>query len=73
VIHELTFAFCSSPELLNMETIVEAAKIIDYDQSNSHLTEEVIVNLYCRIGTCIRHHPEDLPMYLDAWRQWTAI
>jgi hypothetical protein len=51
-----------------METIVEAAKIIDYDQSISHLKEEVIVNLYCRIGTCIRHHPEDLPLYLGAWK-----
>jgi len=68
VIHELTFAFCSSPELLNMETIVEAAKIIDYGQSSSYLKEEVIVNLYCRIGTCIRHHPADLPIYLDAWK-----
>lgn len=73
VIHELTFAFCSSPEFLNMETIDEAAKIIGCNQSISHLREEVIVNLYCRIGTCIKHHPTDLPIYLDAWKEWTSI
>ncbi|MBP0725236.1 hypothetical protein J5Y03_08545 [Bacillus sp. RG28] len=70
VIHELSFAFCSSPELLNMETIVEAAKILDCAQS---LKEEVIVNLYCRIGTCIKHHPADLPMYLEAWKEWKSV
>ena len=68
VIHELTFAFCSSSELLNMETISEAAKVLGYNQSTSSLREEVIVNLYCRIGTCIRHHPADLPTYLEAWK-----
>jgi hypothetical protein len=71
VIHELTFAFCSSPESLNMVTIIEAAKVLGCAHSTSHLREEVIVNLYCRIGTCIKHHPADLPIYLDAWKEWT--
>lgn len=33
----------------------------------SGTTEEVIIQLYCRIGICLKHHPHDLADYLKAW------
>ena len=36
----------------------------------SRLIEEVIIQLYCRIGICLRHHPHNLADYLKAWNYW---
>lgn len=34
------------------------------------LYEEIVIGLYLRIDTCLRHHPKDLEDYLAAWRYW---
>lgn len=36
----------------------------------SRLIEEVIFQLYCRIGICVKLHPHDVADYLKAWDYW---
>lgn len=67
-IYDLIYAFCSSPDDLSKETIETAANYLLEETSN--LYEEVLIGLYLRIATCIKHHPQDLDEYLIAWDYW---
>ncbi|WP_158606692.1 phosphotransferase [Paenibacillus ginsengarvi] len=75
--YDFLFAFCSSPDDLTMETLLEGASSLD--SSALHQTdrrtriEEVLVLLYCRIGTCLKHHSLDLPDYIRAWAYWRKL
>ena len=71
MIYDFVYAFCSSPDDLNAETLFAA-----YDQlhrksvDKPRLIQETAVQLYCRIGLSKKHHPGDLPEYLRAWEAW---
>ncbi|MEH7443880.1 phosphotransferase [Bacillus sp. JJ1122] len=67
-LYDLIYAFCSSPDDLNIETIEAAANTLLEDTKN--LYEDVVIGLYLRIATCIKHHPEDFDDYLNAWVFW---
>lgn len=73
-LYDLIYAFCSSPDDLTLETLQEAAASLSPSNAEpldpSLLIRETIVQLYCRIATCLRHHADDLPAYLDAWALW---
>ncbi|HYK71791.1 MAG TPA: phosphotransferase [Pseudoneobacillus sp.] len=71
-VYDLIYAFCSSPDDLTMETIYEAAKYVTVE-SVKRLNEQVLIGLYLRIASCIKHHPDDLPEYLKAWDYWKDI
>jgi hypothetical protein len=70
-LYDLIYAFCSSPDSLDIETIQNAIHLLDskfvYQRD---LNEEVLIGLYFRIATCIRHHPNDLIEYLKWWDYW---
>lgn len=74
ILYDFTYAFCSSPDDLNVETLLGA-----YNELNIRTVEpgEVILEtafqLYCRIAICLMHHPQDLPAYLEAWPLWAAM
>jgi hypothetical protein len=74
-LYDLIYAFCSSPDDLTKETINSAAShlIIKGNKSEQLLYEEVLIGLYLRLATCIRHHPNDLEDYLKAWNYWKNI
>jgi len=67
-LYDLIYAFCSSPDDLKIETIETAANALLEDTKN--LYEDVMIGLYLRIATCIKHHPSDLDEYLNAWEYW---
>ncbi|AIK37545.1 aminoglycoside/hydroxyurea antibiotic resistance kinase family protein [Bacillus pseudomycoides] len=71
-IYDLIYAFCSTPEDLTKETIdyVVEQCVFHKNTKGKVLYEEVLIGLYLRLETCIRHHPEDLEAYLIAWRYW---
>ncbi|MBP1994450.1 hypothetical protein [Paenibacillus eucommiae] len=74
VSYDLMYAFCSSPDDLNMETLLAAFDLLKHEPiERSRLIEEAIIQLYCRIGTCLQHHPEDLAAYLKAWDYWKSL
>ncbi|MBW7456387.1 phosphotransferase [Paenibacillus sepulcri] len=74
VIYDFIYAFCSSPDDLNLETLLPAFELLNHRQiERSGLIEEVIIQLYCRIGVCLKHHPHDLKEYLKAWDYWKAL
>ncbi|GIO99614.1 aminoglycoside phosphotransferase [Paenibacillus lautus] len=74
LLYDFTYAFCSSPEDLNLETLLEAFNLLNHEPlERSRLIEEVIFQLYCRIGICIQLHPHDLEKYLKAWEYWKAL
>ncbi|WP_145019093.1 phosphotransferase [Paenibacillus sp. Y412MC10] len=74
LLYDFTYAFCSSPEDLNLETILPAFNLLNNESlERSRLIEEVIFQLYCRIGICIQFHPHDLESYLEAWKYWKAL
>ncbi|WP_312097213.1 aminoglycoside phosphotransferase family protein [Niallia sp.] len=73
-IYDLIYAFCSSPDDLTTETIDTAASHLVVDNVHkSYFYEQVLIGLYLRIGTCVKHHPDDLAAYLKAWEYWKTI
>jgi aminoglycoside phosphotransferase (APT) family kinase protein len=74
-LYDLIYAFCSSPDDLTQETISSAANLLNpYENKNERfLHEEVLIGLYFRMASCVRHHPEDLEEYLQAWDYWKNI
>ncbi len=69
-IYDLIYAFCSTPEDLTKETIDYAMKQCVFHKKDRNLYEEIVIGLYLRIDTCLRHHPKDLEDYLVAWCYW---
>lgn len=73
-LYDFTYAFCSSPDDLNLETLMAAFELLHHEPiERSRLIEEVMFQLYCRIGICIRLHPHDLEDYLLAWDYWKSF
>lgn len=74
MIYDFAYAFCSSPDDLNLETLFTAFDLL-HNQSieKSRLIEEVALQLYCRIGICAKVHPHDLKDYLKAWDYWKVL
>lgn len=73
-LYDLIYAFCSSPENLTIETIHSAAsKLVIGKRSETFLHEEVLIGLFLRIATCVKHHPVDLEKYLFAWKYWKDV
>ncbi|WP_442602857.1 phosphotransferase [Paenibacillus sp. KN14-4R] len=75
VLYDFIYAFCSSPDDLNLETLIPAFTLLNHEppMERSMLIEEVIIQLYCRIGICLKHHPHDLADYLKAWDYWKVL
>ncbi|GLI10319.1 aminoglycoside phosphotransferase [Paenibacillus tyrfis] len=74
VTYDFTYAFCSSPDDLNLDTLFAAFELLRHKPiDQSRLVEETIFQLYCRIGICAKVHPNDLEGYLKAWEYWRAL
>jgi hypothetical protein len=74
MLYDFTYAFCSSPDDLNLETLLAAFALLHHEPiERTKLIAEVIFQLYCRIGICIRVHPHDLEDYLKAWDYWKVL
>lgn len=71
-IYDFTYAFCSSPDSLNLSTLMTSFSFWNGNTclSKERLLGEVLFQLYTRIGVCIKVHPHDLHEYIDAWREW---
>ncbi|MGZ7151430.1 phosphotransferase family protein [Bacillus sp. BC08] len=69
-LYDLIYAFCSTPEDLTKETINYVMKECVFHKKDRGLYKEIVIGLYLRIDTCLRHHPKDLEDYLVAWRYW---
>jgi hypothetical protein len=71
-IYDFTYAFCSSPDSLDLSTLITSFSLWNDNTSlsNERLLGEVLFQLYTRIGVCIKVHPHDLNEYLEAWREW---
>jgi fructosamine-3-kinase len=74
-LYDLLYAFCSSPDDLTQETIDFAVKYVTFKNEINHhiLYEQVLILLYLRLATCLKHHPEDLKEYLQAWGYWKDL
>lgn len=71
-IYDFTYAFCSSPDNLDINTLLTLFALWNTEgrYTEERLLDEVIFQLYTRIGICIKVHPHDLPEYLEAWEIW---
>lgn len=73
VVYDFTYAFCSSPDDLNVATLFTAFELLNHKSiDRTRLIEEVTFQLYCRIGICAKVHPHDLNDYIKAWDYWKA-
>ncbi|MBY0122801.1 aminoglycoside phosphotransferase family protein [Bacillus sp. S/N-304-OC-R1] len=73
-LYDLIYAFCSSTDDLTKETIESTVSLLNKeDIYSSNLYAEVLIGLYLRIGTCIKHHPNDFGDYLNAWNYWKEV
>lgn len=70
-VYDLIYAFCSSPDSLVKEIISPAADLLKVTEPS--LNEEILIGLYLRMATCIKHHPADLEQYMEAWVYWKNI
>ncbi|NOU92424.1 phosphotransferase [Paenibacillus sp. LMG 31456] len=74
LIYDFTYAFCSSPDDMDLETLFGAFSSLNYgSMERSRLIEEVIVQLYNRMGICAKVHPHDWEDYLKAWEYWRIL
>lgn len=74
IIYDFTYAFCSSPDDLNVETLLSSfAFLKQVPMGKTRLIEEIIFQLYTRIGVCVKVHPHDLDDYLQAWEYWRNL
>ncbi|OWA34966.1 hypothetical protein B9G55_14600 [Saccharibacillus sp. O16] len=74
ILYDFLYAFCSSPDDLNIETLLDAYDTLKHEAAGrSRLIREVLIQLYCRIGLSVKHHPHDLPGYLEAWGYWKKL
>ncbi|AZK47922.1 phosphotransferase [Paenibacillus lentus] len=74
IIYDFIYAFCSSPDDLNKETLIAAYESLEQGRVNkSRLIAETLIQLYCRIGLSIKHHPSDFTEYKKAWEDWKKI
>ncbi|WP_456278806.1 phosphotransferase [Bacillus sp. AK128] len=71
-IYDFTYAFCSSPDSLNLSTLFSLFSLWNNQASitKERLLDEVLFQLYTRIGVCIKVHPHDLNGYMEAWKEW---
>lgn len=71
-IYDFTYAFCSSPDSLDLDTLFSSFSLLNSNASftKDRLLEEVLFQLYTRIGVCNKVHPHDLSGYMEAWEQW---
>ncbi|MGR6544130.1 phosphotransferase family protein [Paenibacillus tundrae] len=74
-LYDVIYAFCSSPDDLTIETFHLILDQVRFKREASVTTiyEKVLIGLYLRIGTAIKHHPSDLDSYLLSWQYWRAI
>lgn len=77
---DLAYGFVSWPNGLDPAQITPAAEALreagrwrPNGEWRQVLYEEVAIALYMRMGTCLMHHPRDLPAYLEAWRRWRGM
>lgn len=73
--YDLVYAFCSSADDLSKETIDYAFSLMNIKDEYlaNNLYKEVAIGLYFRLATCLKHHPEDWPIYKKGWDYWKAI
>jgi hypothetical protein len=76
-LYDFIFAFCSSPDELTMDTLLGSVGSLKssvlWKADQRFLIEEVLVQLYCRIGTCLKYHSHHLSDYLKAWTYWRNL
>ncbi|WP_426860780.1 phosphotransferase [Cytobacillus gottheilii] len=70
-VYDFTYAFCSSPDSLNLDTLFSLFPLWNSskDFTEERILDEVLFQLYTRIGVCIKVHPHDLNEYLEAWKE----
>jgi aminoglycoside phosphotransferase len=70
-IYDFTYAFCSSPDSINLNTLLSLFTLLTMDGAftEERLLDEVLFQLYTRIGVCIKVHPHDLNEYMKAWKE----
>ncbi|ANS76801.1 hypothetical protein AWM70_21275 [Paenibacillus yonginensis] len=74
ITYDFLYAFCSSPDDINSETLFAASDLLEHgNKERTRLIEETLIHLYCRIGLSVRHHPNDLTDYLQAWGYWKQL
>ncbi|MGE7943913.1 phosphotransferase [Lysinibacillus xylanilyticus] len=71
-VYDFTYAFCSSPDSLDVDTLFSSFSLWNGNASftKERLLDEVVFQLYTRIGVCIEVHPHDLNGYMEAWKEW---
>jgi hypothetical protein len=70
-LYDILYAFCSSPDDLHLSVLLPVVEQLGTEKIHeADLVDDMIIALYLRISTCLLHHPNDLPEYLNAWNEW---
>ncbi|MFC7371951.1 phosphotransferase family protein [Fictibacillus iocasae] len=73
-LYDLLYAIFSSPDQLTRQTVETAVHQLNIEEySVTNLYENILIVLYLRLSTCLKHHPDDFEDYLGAWEYWKGI
>lgn len=71
-LYDLLFAFCSTPDDLSRETLAPAINKLRISPGPTDNSDTLlIVSLYIRVSRAIKHQPDDVQAYREAWTSWT--
>ncbi|MEI5906010.1 aminoglycoside phosphotransferase family protein [Bacillus spongiae] len=74
-LYDVIYAFCSTPDELTKSALLSTVANLLYKEgiSEMELFEEMVIGLFLRISTCVKHHPTELKDYQLAWKYWKNI
>lgn len=74
IVYDFLYAFCSSPDDINTDTLFTASDLLEHGNiERTRWIKETLIQLYCRLGLSVRHHPNDLKEYMQAWQYWKQL
>ena len=73
-LYDLLFAFFSSPDDLEPDALWAAAdRLLGPGRvPRDRLLAHALPVLFCRVATCLIHHPDDLPGYVAVWQRFRS-
>lgn len=69
-LYDLVFAYCSTPKEITLFRFKQLLILLSqtYKIDLNFSREYLLIGLFKRISSCRKHHPKDLPEYLQLWK-----
>jgi thiamine kinase-like enzyme len=73
-IYDVLYAFCSNTQDFDQDCLRSAVSVLTgWEKNEEILIKHLLINLYCRIGICLKHQTGDMDGHLKAWNYWKML